>query len=101
MILSLNVGALIFTTAALSAFDLRVLRGYRGGAEGNRTPDLLIANEALYQLSYSPTKAWYILGFIILSTDELCALPPLEDHVAIDDTLDWLDRVLGRYASPS
>ena len=25
-----------------------------GGAEGNRTPDLLIANEALYQLSYSP-----------------------------------------------
>lgn len=26
-----------------------------GGAEGNRTPDLLIANEALSQLSYSPT----------------------------------------------
>ena len=26
----------------------------RGGAEGNRTPDLLIANEALSQLSYSP-----------------------------------------------
>ena len=25
-----------------------------GGAEGNRTPDLLIANEALSQLSYSP-----------------------------------------------
>ena len=29
----------------------------RGGAEGNRTPDLLIANEALSQLSYSPTVA--------------------------------------------
>ena len=29
------------------------LRG-NGGAEGNRTPDLLIANEALSQLSYSP-----------------------------------------------
>src|SRR3712207_6003015 len=29
--------------------------GWRGGgAEGNRTPDLLIANEALSQLSYSP-----------------------------------------------
>ncbi len=27
----------------------------RGGAEGDRTPDLLIANEALSQLSYSPT----------------------------------------------
>gem|GEM_PF-5510628 len=26
----------------------------RGGAEGNQTPDLFIANEALYQLSYSP-----------------------------------------------
>ena len=25
-----------------------------GGAEGDRTPDLLIANEALSQLSYSP-----------------------------------------------
>ena len=25
-----------------------------GGVEGNRTPDLLIANEALYQLSYDP-----------------------------------------------
>src|SRR5262249_31321924 len=30
------------------------LRG--GGAEGGRTPDLLIANEALSQLSYSPAK---------------------------------------------
>src|SRR5215470_14351816 len=28
-----------------------------GGAEGNRTPDLLIANEALSQLSYGPKAA--------------------------------------------
>ena len=28
--------------------------GAVGGAEGDRTPDLLIANEALSQLSYSP-----------------------------------------------
>ena len=28
-----------------------------GGAEGNRTPDLLIANEALYHLSYGPLEA--------------------------------------------
>src|SRR5271155_3722376 len=27
-----------------------------GGAEGSRTPDLLIANETLYQLSYDPIK---------------------------------------------
>ncbi len=30
-------------------------KNHRGGAEGNRTPDLLIANEALSHLSYSPT----------------------------------------------
>ena len=28
--------------------------GKSGGAKGSRTPDLLIANETLYQLSYSP-----------------------------------------------
>jgi hypothetical protein len=28
--------------------------GLGGGAKGIRTPDLLIANETLYQLSYSP-----------------------------------------------
>ncbi|GAN58965.1 hypothetical protein AA0242T_1980 [Acetobacter aceti NRIC 0242] len=28
-----------------------------GGAEGDRTPDLLIANEALSHLSYSPAFA--------------------------------------------
>ena len=27
-----------------------------GGAEGARTPDLLIANETLYQLSYDPIQ---------------------------------------------
>jgi hypothetical protein len=28
-----------------------------GGAEGSRTPDLLIANETLYQLSYDPNQS--------------------------------------------
>ena len=27
----------------------------QSGAEGNRTPDLLVANEARYQLRYSPS----------------------------------------------
>src|SRR5215471_17616397 len=31
-------------------------QGFFGGAEGGRTPDLLIANEALSQLSYGPAK---------------------------------------------
>ena len=30
--------------------------GKSGGAMGIRTPDLLIANETLYQLSYDPTR---------------------------------------------
>lgn len=30
------------------------LEGKRSGAEGNRTPGLLIANQPLSQLSYSP-----------------------------------------------
>jgi hypothetical protein len=28
-----------------------------GGREGTRTPDFLVANEALSQLSYSPTSS--------------------------------------------
>ena len=29
-----------------------------GGAEGNRTPDLVIANDALSQLSYGPVSGY-------------------------------------------
>ena len=32
-----------------------------GGVEGSRTPDLLIANETLYQLSYDPNKFYFKL----------------------------------------
>jgi hypothetical protein len=41
-----------------------------GGAEGNRTPDLLIANEALSQLSYSP-----IAGVTLRMTLVTCGAP--------------------------
>ena len=51
--------------AAIGCFRLTLFQFLRrtnplsgiGGAEGSRTPDLLIANEALYQLSYGPRKA--------------------------------------------
>ena len=33
-----------------------------GGREGTRTPDFLVANEALSQLSYSPTSSGLILA---------------------------------------
>jgi hypothetical protein len=36
--------------------SIRHLRLYVGGAEEDRTPDLCIANAALSQLSYRPTK---------------------------------------------
>jgi hypothetical protein len=35
---------------------------YFGGREGIRTPGLLVANEALSQLSYSPTSSKEILA---------------------------------------
>lgn len=31
-----------------------------GGDEGNRTPDLLIANETLSRLSYVPTQVFFM-----------------------------------------
>jgi hypothetical protein len=38
-----------------AAFVSAVLQAKNGGANRNRTCDLLIANETLYQLSYDPT----------------------------------------------
>ena len=40
-----------------SAFDLRISDFLDGGAEGVRTPDLLNAIQALYQLSYDPVQS--------------------------------------------
>ena len=45
-----------------------VLKVGFGGAEGSRTPDLLIANETLYQLSYDPIHQ---CAAIILTSSEL------------------------------
>ena len=35
---------------------LHFVKGLKGGAEGDRTPDLCIANAALSQLSYRPNR---------------------------------------------
>ena len=40
-----------------------------GGAEGSRTPDLLIANETLYQLSYDPSQ--YFRRYRILAATQV------------------------------
>ncbi len=53
----LNNKSRLMTTDAFGPVAPALLPGTRlkdGGAEGSRTPDLLIANEALYQLSYDP-----------------------------------------------
>ena len=45
-----------------------MLEGEFGGAERDRTAGLLVANEALSQLSYSPTK-----DSSILAAEAVCA----------------------------
>ena len=42
--------------AQSNCFNINVLNTAVGGAEGDRTPDLVIANDALSQLSYSPVQ---------------------------------------------
>ena len=42
-----------------------------GGAEGIRTPDLLIANQSLYQLSYDPSQFC-----VLLNSDYYAVLRP-------------------------
>ena len=46
-----------------------------GGAEGSRTPDLLIANETLYQLSYDPNHLFRRLLGGETGTRNLSLLP--------------------------
>ena len=60
-------------TRPLAAVFRELTRAADGGAEGNRTPDLDIANVALSQLSYGPTgpgcgKADNVGGGAILSS---------------------------------
>ncbi len=38
--------------------DLQLFQGKDGGADGDRTHDLLTASQALSQLSYSPTEGF-------------------------------------------
>ena len=49
-----SMARLRFASARQSSLSA-VLRAKTGGAEGIRTPDLLIANQPLYQLSYDPS----------------------------------------------
>ena len=48
----------------------------RSGREGDRTPDLVVANDALSQLSYTPVKLSVLLGRGSLRTPDL---PPKAD----------------------
>ena len=50
--------AVEFTPLSRALGNDRKSRRGGGGAEGNRTPDLYIANVALSQLSYGPFRSW-------------------------------------------
>src|SRR5262245_25003890 len=89
-----------------------------GGAEGDRTPDLLIANEALSQLSYSPQqpvsggenvpqgrRGYWLAG--LLSSKPACvsvATPPIEGAGPVADSsrtavqADAAPKALGPYS---
>ena len=45
--------------------------GLCGGGEGDRTPDLSIANAALSHLSYTPTDAFLIIAVFFPQTSPL------------------------------
>jgi hypothetical protein len=56
----------------------RLFAKNNGGAEGNRTPDLVIANDALSQLSYGPdTRRGMIGRWACQAKAELRARPNL------------------------
>ena len=60
-----NVLAESATDPTLRYYSVYVIKSrmfIEHGAEGIRTPDLFNANEALYQLSHSPTDACTIAG---------------------------------------
>ena len=42
--------------------SIKFLKAPSGGAEGDRTPDLVIANDALSQLSYGPVPVFLARG---------------------------------------
>ena len=44
-------------------FTFRKVKGAFSGPEGTRTPDLLHAMEALYQLRYKPVQATYKINY--------------------------------------
>ncbi len=53
----------------LRTADLSNFQGKDGGADGDRTHDLLTASQALSQLSYSPTEGFYIIKKSVYSQD--------------------------------
>ncbi len=57
--------------------DMGRMANADGGAEGNRTPDLIIANDALYQLSYSPASVRRGLSEGVTRLQWLCSLRPV------------------------
>ena len=47
-----------------------------GGAKGARTPDLLVANQMLFQLSYSPVRTVRLILSGLRGTHRFCVVSP-------------------------
>ena len=59
----------VFIGSGAMASFFWLLGGFSGGPEGNRTPDLLIANETRYQLRHRP---------------EARRIPPVTEHAMVE-----------------
>ena len=51
-----NMGTMVYDKRIITSSVLGEKSTENGGAEGDRTPDLIAASDALSQLSYSPIK---------------------------------------------
>src|SRR6202521_104454 len=61
-----------------------------GGREGIRTPGLLVANEALSQLSYSPTSSREILANVEREAKRVCQPASTNQHTLMGLQPEWM-----------
>jgi hypothetical protein len=61
-----------------------------GGREGIRTPGLLVANEALSQLSYSPTSSREILANVEREAKRVCEPASTNQHTLMGLQPKWM-----------
>src|SRR5436853_7574059 len=79
-------------------FEFR--RSEISGGKGIRTPDLLIANETLYQLSYTPEDEDKLLRRSRFSSSALPAPCSLEKSIGCAELFWYLSNYVNRQEAP-